>query len=532
GTGGVEEPVVVRVEIVPNAVTLVELDGGSLSATAFDAADQPIPSLPITWQSSHPSTVTVATDGSIFANRAGAATITATIDGVSGEAEVVVTPGVVAGVVVTGVPSELPVGDVIVASAVAMDSRDRALPGRTATWSSSDPAVATVATGGIVMAVSPGTATITAEIEGIEGTAQVEVVSPASKGMAMGGEHTCYLDGSGEVWCWGNNDLGQLGIGSTGAAEYTPVRAAPGMFFKSIAAGEHHTCGVDLNSQVYCWGSNGDLQLGLVGVSGSPTPNLVSQDPFGFVGAQYRGVCAANPQGHPYCWGFNSGDHELGHPSTSKSEVPLEVSAPAGEPLLEVVELQGGWYNTCALTTDSRLYCWGYNGFGQLGNGSTASSALPVEVFPGSTVEAYSVGEHFGCAIAGGTTYCWGRSVSGNLGTSSSANVPSPTPIPAGGLNFVAIACGEGHACALDDVGQAWCWGSNGSGQLGRPGGDSLTPVQVDGGLTFASIHASKSQTCAVATDGSLWCWGSNWNGRLGIGPSFAQVDTPTAVQW
>lgn len=536
GDGGIEdpEPVVVRVEIDPGAVSISELSGSNLVATAFDAADQPIPSLPVSWRSSNPSVVSVTAFGNVFGNRVGTETITATIEGIEGEATVTVTPGVIVGVFVYGLPSKMNQGDTAYLSAAAVDAQDRSLPGRTATWSSSDPAVATVDASGVLTALAVGTTTVTAEVEGVQGSAEVEVVAPAAAGtsMAMGLEHTCYLDGAGEVWCWGDNLQGQLGIGITGTAEYVPVRAAPGMYFKSIAAGEYHTCGVDMGSQVYCWGRNADRQLGNTAGGNSPTPLLVTSDPYEFVGTQYRGVCAADPQGHPWCWGFNSSDHELGNPTTSSSAVPMEVSAPAGGVQLEVVELRGGWYHTCALTTDARLFCWGYNNSGQLGNGNNTSSALPVEVFLGSTVDTYAVGQHYACAISAGATYCWGQNNSGALGISGSSNVNTPNPVLSGGSTFVALACGESHTCAIDDVGQAWCWGSNASGQLGRPGGDSSTPVQVDGGLTFVSIHARKDQTCAESSDGSLYCWGSNASGRLGIGQSFAQVDSPTAVQW
>ncbi|HEY0841150.1 MAG TPA: Ig-like domain-containing protein [Vulgatibacter sp.] len=514
-------------------MSIVELESDNLVATAYDAADWPITSLPVTWHSSNPSIVTVAIDGSIFANRAGTATITATIDGVDGDATVTVTPGVVAGVVVVGLPAELEVGEVAVASAMAVDSRDRPLPGRTATWSSSDPSIASVSATGIVMAVAAGTATLTAEVEGVLGTADIEIVEPAPtvrRRVVMGFDHSCYLDDMGSAWCWGDNGYGQLGDGSFASSD-VPTASAAGMTFVSLSAGGYNTCGITDSGELHCWGGDDAMQLGNNGES--ETPVLVAVGPFSYTTFMYQTGCAVDLLGHPWCWGYSSRDFELGNSTTTHSPVPMQVLPPAGGTHLELVDLRGGEYHACGLTADSRLFCWGYNAFGQLGVGNFNRIAGPVEVFPGQIVSGFGVGEFHACATADGVSYCWGAGYAGQLGIDSDPDeVDTPIPMQSGGIAFTDFAGGYEHTCGLDPTGQAWCWGWNDYGQLGNTGGDTLVPVQVQGSLTFTSISARAFQTCGVELSGAVYCWGDNGYGQLGNGGWDPYVDVPTEVQW
>ncbi len=524
---------IAEVEIDPPSATLVENDSLSLVAIGYDAAHRVIPDLEATWTSSDPAVVSVTALGRITGRASGTATIIATIDGLEGEAIVEVLAGVVTSVSIYGAPTDISPGESAVFTAIATDSNGRTLQGRAIIWASSDSAVATIDATGLLLAVAPGTVTITAESEGQQDQAILRVVGGMSAGrLAMGYTHACMLDDAGAAWCWGNNASGQLGDGTT-VSRNLPVPAAPSLAFRALSGSYSHTCGITAADEVYCWGDNGYNQLGTTSISQSTSPVLVSAGPYGLLSGMRQSNCVVDPAGQPFCWGYNSSDFELGT-SSGNSAVLLPVNAPTGGPPLELVDIKSGYFHTCSLTVDGSFFCWGYNNAGQLGVGNTGKTSVPLEVLSGQSVEAFGMGETHTCATADGVSYCWGNYGDGRLGIlpRPSQAVTLPTPISSGGVAFTAFAAGERHTCALDPAGEAWCWGSNLKGQLGRPGSDSDLPVQVSGGLTFTSIASGYDHVCGETTLGSVWCWGSNSNGQLGSAHSGTSSDVPLEVQW
>ena len=171
-----------------------------------------------------------------------------------------------------------------------------------------------------------------------------------------------------------------------------------------------------------------------------------------------------------------------------------------------------GQWHTCGLTTDGAAYCWGQNG-GQLGNGSTTDSPVPLAVSGGLSFTALTTGNAHTCGLASsGVAYCWG---------SMSPLYPLddvPVAIP-GGLSFIALASGNAHACGVTTSGAAYCWGLGGDGQFGNGSNtDSPIPVAVSGGLTFSALAGGDGHTCGLTTSGAAYCWGSNGFGQLGDG--------------
>jgi alpha-tubulin suppressor-like RCC1 family protein len=275
----------------------------------------------------------------------------------------------------------------------------------------------------------------------------VVVTVPA---VSAGGDHTCALSSAGTVKCWGRNYNGQLGNGTT-ADSSTPVQvkdvAGTGTLshVTQISAGGYHTCALLRDHTVECWGWNSGGQLGsgtttqsstpvqVKGVGGVGTLSNVSQ-----VSAGYSHTCALSSAGTVECWGYN-GDGELGNGTTTQSSTPVQVKDVAGTGTLSnVTQISAGRFHTCALQSDNTVVCWGYNGQGQLGNGATADSSTPVQV----------------------------KDVAG---TGTLSNV---TEIEAGGL----------HTCALLSDHTVECWGWNSGGQLGNGAtADSSIPVSVIG---------------------------------------------------
>ncbi len=231
--------------------------------------------------------------------------------------------------------------------------------------------------------------------------------------------------------------------------------------------------------------------------------------------------------------------------NVSGTAVITVVTVSTGTVSLATVE--AGVYHTCGRTPGGAAYCWGYNAWGQLGDGSTVSSSVPGPVTGGLTYSALSLGGIHACGLtAGGTAYCWGADVYGSLGagapgpelcSSSSGQFPCSTaPVAvAGGLAFSSLSAGWGPTCALTATGTPYCWGDNTSGALGIGGATTVdvcttgpcseTPLKVAGGLTFSTIAAANLHACGLTAAGAAYCWGDNAVGELGIGDA-AATDT------
>jgi hypothetical protein len=189
--------------------------------------------------------------------------------------------------------------------------------------------------------------------------------------------------------------------------------------------------------------------------------------------------------------------------------------------------LSAGGGFTCGIIQGQGAFCWGSGTRGQLGVGSDLNhSALPLAVVGGASFLAVSASRLHACALdAAGAAFCWGQNGSSQLGDGSSSPRFVATPV-AGGLRFSSITAGSFHTCALARNGEAYCWGENRLGQLGA--GDtamSLEPRLVTGGVRFSALSAGGSHTCGLADSGELYCWGDNRHGELGDGSL-----TPSAV--
>lgn len=200
--------------------------------------------------------------------------------------------------------------------------------------------------------------------------------------------------------------------------------------------------------------------------------------------------------------------------------------------------VSGGQYHTCALSNDDTVKCWGYNAFGQLGNGSNTDASLPVNVVGlNAGVKAVTSGAYFSCALnrnidnTNSAVQCWGNNASGQLGNGTTIDSSSPVTISGLTAETVTISTGNQHACAVDNTGALQCWGNNVAGQLGNGlTTSSNNPVNVNGlasGVT--AVTAGYLHTCALTTTGGVKCWGSNSFGQLG-NATFANATTPQDV--
>jgi alpha-tubulin suppressor-like RCC1 family protein len=244
-----------------------------------------------------------------------------------------------------------------------------------------------------------------------------------------------------------------------------------------------------------------------------------------------RHTCGLTSSGTAYCWGWNYFG-QLGNGRFEPSSVGVPVSGG-----LTFSALTAGASHTCGLTPSGAAYCWGANDLGQLGNGTTDSSAVPVPVSGGLSFSALTAGgsgvyTRYGhtCGItADGTAYCWGYNEAGQLGDGSINSSSVPVAV-LGGLKFAQLVGGEFRTCGLTADGVAYCWGWAEAGQLGNGSNDNTSvPVAVSGGLTFSTLGAGSEHNCGITRAGPTYCWGWNDFGQLGDGSNVSYF-TPVRV--
>lgn len=345
--------------------------------------------------------------------------------------------------------------------------------------------------------------------------------------ITVGKAHSCARLQNGEAHCWGENEDGQLGDG-TEIDRTNPTDI--GIAVSDLDAGFSHTCAVQEGGDVLCWGSNTDGQLGVD--PGNSTKLASPTKVPGLAGATSvcAGVshsCAVLADGTIRCWGDNVWG-QLGNASNTSSFVPVQVSG-----ISEGRDISCGAQHTCVVLTNGFARCWGANvqlgvpgAGGQLGDGTTTSSSVPVSVLSFAQAQGLSVGGAHACATELGQLRCWGINDDGQLGDGTTDDRSSPTTIAFS--DTLSVGAGERHTCAAS-AGQVACWGANDSNQLGSAGGTSLSPIPV-GSLGGAQrVVAGGGHTCALRTDGSVVCWGLNASGQLGNGSTTSAV-TPVPV--
>ena len=368
--------------------------------------------------------------------------------------------------------------------AEARDQSNNMVGGVSFTWLSSDETVATVDETGLVTGTGSGTATITASAPG-GASANATIAVRGFVSVTAAGHYTCGALTDGAAYCWGANNSGQLGNGSSTGNSTTPVTVSGGHVFASLTAGSlpgfipagaGHTCGLTTAGAVYCWGLNDYGQLGIGSFYGdSTTPVAVfGGHSFASVTAGRFHTCGVTTTGEAFCWGGN-GDGQLGNGSNTESPAPVLVSG-----MRSFASVSAGRYHTCGVTTAGAAYCWGENIDEQLGDGSATERITPVAVSGSLTFSSVTSGDDHTCGLTtAGAAYCWGSNSSGQLGNGSSNNSSTPVAV-FGTLSFTSMDAGFRHACAVTTAGAAYCWGVNSYGQLGDGSiGESSTPVPV-----------------------------------------------------
>jgi alpha-tubulin suppressor-like RCC1 family protein len=420
------------------------------------------------------------------------------------------------------------VGERFRVRASARDSTGAVIDTVRLTWSSTDTLIGTVDSTGMVHVLRPGQFSIRAAVGATAALAGVTVnlPDPGWRQVSRG----CGIWTSGARYCWQwlapggplalRQDLNQLR-------------------FDSVYTGIGHSCGLTPEGMAYCWGENRSGQLGNGTVTPSDVPVAVAGGlRFRTMSATSNFTCAVAVSGEVYCWGSNT-NGQLGAPSTGQTcgnnALACEVTPQRVAGLPPSVGVYAGgnaggasrfdaYGHTCALTPQGDAHCWGYNHFGQLGDGSKTDRPAPARVVGDQRFRMMALGDAHTCGVThDGAVFCWGWNGRAELGVSVPpvesnrcyvADIQywcSPLPLRVDGLSAAMVTAGDNHTCAAQFGGPAYCWGANDTGQTGTAQSSLavLQPAPVAGGYLFVAVSAGPHSTCGIVIAGDVFCWGS-----------------------
>ena len=350
--------------------------------------------------------------------------------------------------------------------------------------------------------------------------------------VTTGGNHTCALSVSGEIFCWGYNAQGQLGNGTTSNTNSPTAITSHFIPFTDISAGQNHTCGITAIGGVKCWGQNTYGKLG----DGTTSNKYFPTDVFGLtsgvasISAGQSHTCAITTTGGAKCWGYNS-TGQLGDGTTTQRTSPADVSGLTSG----AMSISAGSDYTCAVTITGGAKCWGNNVNGRLGDGTVIQKNSPVDVSGlTSGVSSISTGNNHTCAVVSGGAKCWGYNNYRQLGDGTTTQRTSPVDV-IGFTSGVAsvVTGGNNFSCLLTTSGEAKCWGYNSNSQIGIGNTTNQTsPVDVDGPKNIVSISASSNEghVCSVSADKTVRCWGYNANREIGDGITGPTRPSPSVI--
>jgi alpha-tubulin suppressor-like RCC1 family protein len=350
--------------------------------------------------------------------------------------------------------------------------------------------------------------------------------------VSAGWFHSCALEADGRVACWGQNSLGQLGDGTTVLVRTVPTFVPGVTDAVAVQAGAFNTCALRASGGVLCWGANGLGELGdgttvtrLAPVAVPLPRRAISVDIEGTDNDLTAHACAVLDDHSVWCWGGNNYG-SLGDGTTTNRLAPVPVVG-----LNNAANVSCSFGTTCAALSSGSVSCWGFNEHGDLGIGSELpnQSNVPVTVVGMSNAAVVDLGFDEMIRTRTGSAFAWGNNSVGSVGDGTTVDRFAPVAV-LNATDVVAIGMGMGHACLVHSTGIASCWGENHFGDLGNGTLiDSSVPVNVVGLTNVKAIAGGRDHSCAVKSDGSVWCWGQN-PGALGDGTG-TDRSTPVRAQ-
>jgi alpha-tubulin suppressor-like RCC1 family protein len=351
--------------------------------------------------------------------------------------------------------------------------------------------------------------------------------------LSVGVGHTCAVLSGGRLVCWGSNSEGELGQSIGGSSISYPIEVPLTAEAHDVACGWDFTCAiVGSDHHVECFGWNDEGQLGDGSTDNHSTPAPVpGVTNARLIDAGSATACVVGDLGGAtdsvICWGDN-GTGQVGSGSTELSVLTPEAVAITGATQIAV-----GGNHACAIQGGG-LHCWGSDICGELGISDGGSLSTPTSVPGLGTVTAVSTGTDSTCAISDGSLFCWGNNEVKQAGqaTGDIHMTVQPVDIPGGTPERLADGVGGFHACAVLTDGQVFCWGEAnllGAGPMDLPNGRAM-PIAVTGLTDATHVSLSARHSCALRGDGTVRCWGYGSTGQLGTGAGTEDSFTPVTV--
>lgn len=325
-----------------------------------------------------------------------------------------------------------------------------------------------------------------------------------------------------------------LALFSSALPDALPVQYEP-ITSPTLDAAEAHTCAVRQGA-LYCWGENDQGQLGTGDFNPRDQATRIGQaSDWAAVVVGHKHTCAARTDGTLSCWGEHSSGQlgpRLPVTDTARSAVPIEIPLPA--PVANMTAGDSGSRHTCAVLVDATLWCWGDNGEAQAAQGTSNLTGVPYYTEPQRVLDVadwvdVSSSQGHVCALrASGELWCWGRNNDGECCAEDTVDGeisrPRRVPHPDGTRTWTLVETSNNHTCALDDAQELWCWGQNGNWVFGRAEPrQTFTPIKVDlsalePGEAPVALSSDTFNMCARTNKAKAWCWGSNFSGQFGAG--------------
>jgi alpha-tubulin suppressor-like RCC1 family protein len=354
--------------------------------------------------------------------------------------------------------------------------------------------------------------------------------------IGAGSSHSSAITESGKLYTWGYNFHGELGDGTTANKTVpTLIDRFNGEKVIAVSLGYYHSAAITETGKLYTWGYNGDGRLGDGTTTNRATPILIDNfdgEKVIAVSLGDRHSSAITESGKLYTWGYNNFG-QLGDGTTTTRTTPTLIDKFNDE---KVISVSLGRYHSSAITESGKLYTWGLNDAGQLGDGTTANKTIPTLInrFNGEKIIAVSLGWYHSSAVTeSGKLYTWGLNGNGQLGDGTTANKTVPTLIDRfNGEKVIAVSLGYYHSAAITETGKLYTWGYNGDGRLGDgTTTNRATPILIDNfdGEKVIAVSLGDRHSSAITESGKLYTWGLNGNGQLGDGTT-ANKTVPTLI--
>ena len=336
----------------------------------------------------------------------------------------------------------------------------------------------------------------------------------AAQQVATGTAHNVIIKNDGTLWAWGSNINGQLGDGTT-ENKNTPTQIGTDSNWKTVIAGGSHTMAMKKDGTLWAWGfnSNGNLGDGTTIHKSIPTQIGTDSD-WKFITMNNNGSSfAIKNNGTLWAWGYNFYG-QLGDGTTTNKTIPTQVGTAT-----DWKTVTAGYYHIMAIKNNGTLYSWGYNDYGQLGDGTITQKNSPTQIGTASDWKSVVTGSLYSMAIKNdGALWAWGSNNKGQLGDGTTTNKTTPIRIGTA-TDWKTVTAGDDNTMALKNNGTLWAWGDNSFGQMGD--GTTIqknTPTQVGTAADWKMIWIDSNHTLATKNNGTLWAWGDNAYGQIGDG--------------